>query len=376
MSDDRELRAAAETLFSGSTTVGAAHREAVEVFAGHDQPYHDAPRGRYVVSSYALTRSVLQDRRLGNDLQSARDLTNSRRLHAQLDAPAPSLLFIDPPEHDSIKVELARLFTGARLRELRPVLATRWREALAHFVDGGGGPLGATAVHPICVEATCAVLGLRLPQDVPSFVEDLYELNKLFDLEAEPDQLARSREAERRVRVLVSGALPGSPVAERMAAGAASDDVILSTVVFMLRAGVVTVGSLLLSLLAEQLGSERPPGEVDDLLVRHTPTGDTGRVTSEEVVLGGVRVPRGSTVIALINAANAALAKDRATAAGHLVFGAGAHRCVAERLVRLHVEAAVDAIAALDRHYAPTATRPHRTGGFRGYREIVLQEVR
>ncbi len=34
MSDDRELRAAAETLFSSSTTGGAAHREMVEVFAG------------------------------------------------------------------------------------------------------------------------------------------------------------------------------------------------------------------------------------------------------------------------------------------------------------------------------------------------------
>lgn len=373
------LAEAAETLFGRYATIGPdEHRQAVLAFAACPRPYYDAARERWLVGSYHSAKSVLKDSRLGNDLGRARSRTNSERLHTRLSPDAPSLLFLDPPEHDLIKAELARLFTREALDALRGTVRERWREALRSLDAGGRLDLGAAVVHPICVEGVFDVLGLEqpAPEDVPALVDDLYDVNLLFDLNASDAQRARSRSANLRLRELVARLLPGSAVAERMSAGGADDDVIVSTTVFMLRAAVVTLGSLLMSALAEQLAPQGRPADGADLhslLIRHTPTGDTGRVTTEHVTLDGVDIPAGRTVITLISSANAGLLADEAHPAGHLVFGAGDHRCVGERLVRMQVEAAVDATAECGRQAAPVLTHPHRTPSFRGFREVQVE---
>jgi cytochrome P450 len=351
------------------------HRAAVAAFASCPRPYYDEPRQRWLVGQYDQARSVLRDRRLGNDLSSAASETNSQRLHARLSPDAPSLLFIDPPEHDAIKAELARLFTSDALAGITGLLRQRWREVLERMATVPTAGLGGDAVHPICVAAVFAVLGLAQPDPaaVPGIVDDLYQVNLLFDLSASPEQRARSEAANERMRAMVQALLPGSAVAERMRAGGAGDEVILSTVVFMLRAGVVTVGSLLISLLLERLDAAEDAAEGHDefrALIRHTPTGDTGRVTSEDLTLGDVTIPANSTVLALLSAANHALEARPGPVPGHLVFGSGLHRCVGERLVRLHLDAALEATRHAGCTVQPVRTDPHRTASFRGYREV------
>jgi unspecific monooxygenase len=370
---------AAEALFGRYATLGQdEHEEAVSVFARYERPYYDAPRGRWLVGSYPLARSILKDDRLGNDLSLAHIRTNSEQLRTRLSPDAPSLLFIDPPAHNLIKTELARLFSREALEELGDTLRERWHDALSGLHAGSQVKLGGAAVHPICVEAVFATLGLAqpAPDELPALVDDLYQVNLLFDLNASAEQRTCSQAANQRLRDLVIGLLPGSAVAERMSVAGASTGVIVSTTVFMLRAGVVTLGSLLMSTLAERLSPHGCPAgamNLHSLLVRHTPTGDTGRVTTQNVSLGGVDLPARSTVLALISAANAGLVMEAASLAGHLVFGAGTHRCVGERLVRMQVEAAIDATSSCTRHVTPVSTEPHRTPSFRGFREIQVE---
>jgi cytochrome P450 len=96
-------------------------------------------------------------------------------------------------------------------------------------------------------------------------------------------------------------------------------------------------------------------------------------VALEDVAIRGAEISAGDTVIALISAANAELVGRGGPIAGHLVFGAGAHRCLGERLVRMQVEAAMAAAEGCP--VKVTAVKPvsHRTPSFRGYREIRVK---
>lgn len=375
------LAIAAERLFAGYPDLtDTEYKEAVSAFAVHKRPYFDSPRARWLVSSYELSRSVLRDRRLSNDLTQAAIQTNSARLRTQLKPDPPSLLFIDPPEHDLIKNELNLLFAKEALEHFRTGLLQRWRTAM-HTIDTAEIiELGAAVVHPICVAAVFDALGLAQPavDEIPALVDDLYDVNLLFDLNASADQRIRSQAAAERMRRMTARLLPGSAVAERMAAVGVSHEGAVSTIIFMLRAGVVTVGSLLMSMLVAHLSDAATAVngtsglDLNALLVRHTPTGDTGRVASEEVKIGDTIIPAGSTIITLISAANAALAAEGKNLAGHLVFGAGIHRCVGERLVRMQAQLAMDAAAETPVRLTPIELIAHRTPSFHGYREILV----
>src|SRR4051812_24571672 len=109
---DDDLAQGADALFARYHSLGQDEHVAATVrFAEEGCPYYDERRGRWLVANHDNARLVLRDDRFGNSLDRARSATNSAQLNRQLRPEAPSLLFVDPPEHDAIKAQLALLFT-------------------------------------------------------------------------------------------------------------------------------------------------------------------------------------------------------------------------------------------------------------------------
>jgi cytochrome P450 len=98
---------------------------------------------------------------------------------------------------------------------------------------------------------------------------------------------------------------------------------------------------------------------VEETFRYHTPVGTATRQTTQEVQLGGVTIPEGAIVAAVLSAANRDPARwtdpdvfnpDRGEGS-HLAFSTGEHRCLGEALgrqqVRIGVERLLDRLPGL-----------------------------
>jgi cytochrome P450 len=141
---------------------------------------------------------------------------------------------------------------------------------------------------------------------------------------------------------------------------------LISTAILLFAAGFETttnlIGNGLLALLRHPDQLDRLRADrgllrtaVDELLRYDSPVQITARTAYEEVVLGGQRVERGSTVLALLGAANRD--PDRFTDPDRLdvgrsegtslSFGAGIHYCLGAALARVEGQVVLDRL--LDR---------------------------
>jgi len=122
---------------------------------------------------------------------------------------------------------------------------------------------------------------------------------------------------------------------------------------------------------------------VDELLRRNSPMRATRRITTEDVRLGEVTIPRASSVLLSVHAANRDPAvfdePDRLVLGRDtrdLAFGAGAHRCPGARLARMEIAVALQALfrAMPDfRVVQPRCTLRWRLGPVRhGLERLVL----
>jgi cytochrome P450 len=162
-----------------------------------------------------------------------------------------------------------------------------------------------------------------------------------------------------------------------------SDEEIYPFLLLLLPAGAETTyrssSNLLFGLLSDpdQLGAVRAdrslvPQAIEEALRWETPLLTVARLATEDVELGGVRIPAGSFVAVSLGAANRDpgqhaepdafdIFRERAQ---HISFGDGAHKCLGMHLARLEMRVLLNAV--LDRlpglRLDPDADDPHIHG--------------
>lgn len=307
-----------------------------------------------------MTR-VLRDPRFGNDLTTALPHTASSRLSDRLTPRAPSLLFTDPPLHTALRTAFAAgLSPRARAARAEPI-AERVSGVLASWAEGDRVELGAALVHPLLLAEVRSALGMPNDQGREDDVEALFAINSLFDLRRSEREVRAaescSEPLRRQIADYVAGsknAFPEIPVGN-----------LESSIEFMMRAAVVTTGSVLLSALVDStVPSLADAAALDVLIARLSPTTDTGRVTRHEVELSGRTIPAGSTVIALLASAS------RAPGPAAVCFGGGVHRCLGVHFVH---GVLVEVMSTVRRHgiaFNDLVVTSHLTPSFIGVREI------
>jgi cytochrome P450 len=99
----------------------------------------------------------------------------------------------------------------------------------------------------------------------------------------------------------------------------------------------VTTSCLLTKIILNLFGENsqlKTAGElIDESIALATPALEAGRVTSEAIEIGGLKIPERETVIALLPAANRDLIRLGVPISQHMAFGAGRHRCSGADLV-------------------------------------------
>ncbi|MFY1679638.1 MULTISPECIES: cytochrome P450 [unclassified Streptomyces] len=366
------------------------YRETAPVHRGASLP--GEPDTFYVFSHDEVVR-VLTDRRFGRGAPA--ETAGSRESASPVPAEYGAtrrvvddwLVFMDPPRHTRLRSLLAREFSPSVVAGLRPRVERIAHTLLLRLAGRRKVDLVAEFAAPLPILVICELLG------VPGEDHRMLRANALAlqgagtgrsggraDRHARAEAAAEEftayfrREAERRrdpewddrddLLTLLVRARDGE--------AALSTELIVATCVHLLTAGHETTTNLLAkavlalrahpSALRELRKSPALiPGAIEELLRYDPPVQAITRRASDEAVLGGLRVARGSRVVALLGSANRDpdrfadpdVLDVRRPADRHLGFGLGIHYCLGAALARaegeLGLRALLDALPGLER---------------------------
>lgn len=329
--------------------------------------------GIYVVSSHEFVMQALVDPRLSNDPRKGPD--------PAFRSGPPSLGFVtlDPPEHDRLRERTWEHFGPPACPHLVEGFRARIEELVEErlqALDLERFDLVADFSYPIPVQIICDLLGVP-QEDEPKFGawSQVIALQPEFAPDfAEPERIETRDRAyaeltayfaaliERLKREGGEGLL--ADLARARAGGCMNDAELGATAEIMLIGGHETTVNLVTNTILfllrnpDQLDRLRAEPDLVDTTVEEAlrlspPLQFRPRFTVDDVEYGGVRIPKGSTVILLLAAANRDPARFPDAARfdigrdpnPHVSFAGGIHYCFGAPLGRLEAQIMVRAIA-------------------------------
>jgi cytochrome P450 len=268
-----------------------------------------------------------------------------------------TILEMDPPEHQRHRALVAKAFRARVLDQWSDtIIGATVSELIDAFAGDGHADLIPQLTFPFPVRVIARILGLP-EADWPRFLRlstELIAVMRNWDRAVAAGRELRGYFAEiiadrrRHPRDdLVSQLIEAEVDGHRL-----SDDEIYPFLLLILPAGAETTyrssSNLLFGLLCDpdQLAAVHAdrglvPQAIEEALRWETPALTVVRTATQDVELGGVRIPAGGFVAVSLGAANRDPDKQ------HISFGDGAHRCLGMHLARLEMRVLLNAV--LDR---------------------------
>jgi cytochrome P450 len=288
---------------------------------------------------------------------------------------ASTIINADPPEHTRMRKILNRAFSAQRINAMQPTIREIAGDLIAAFADAGKADLVAQYSNPLVQTVVSLLLGI--PREdihrVQSWTDDWISLWIPYLPTAEKVKRAhRIVEYERYLLDLMAArrAEPRDDILSDLL-HAHGDDLapltegeVLHTFRGVRLAGHDTtrdlISSLLLNLMTHREHLERVRHDshylndtIEETLRRDAPHRGLWRITTEDVSIGGVDLPRGSSLLLLFGSANRdetyfpdpdTFTPERSNISDHLAFGKGTHFCSGAHIARLEARVAVQAL--------------------------------
>jgi len=342
-------------------------------------PVHRSAIGFWVLTRYDDCQRLLRDPRAGKDFSgAARALGLSEEQQAEQAAfrdDHSNMLFADPPDHTRLRGLATRAFTPRTVEALRERIVALVDDLIDDFGSGPVEVMDALA-FPLPVTVIGEMLGVPA-EDRAQFRPLVRASTAVLELAVTPEGLAAATAARATMEsyfadlVAERRAHPQADLLTELIEAEDSGDQLserelISTAILLFAAGFETtthlVGNALLGLLQhpdqlDRLRHDRGlvrPG-VEELLRFDSPVQITARTANDDIDVGGQHMEKGSTVLALLGAANRdpdrfadpdRLDLGRADG-GAISFGSGIHYCLGAALARLEVQVVLDRL--LDR---------------------------
>jgi pimeloyl-[acyl-carrier protein] synthase len=338
-----------------------------------EEPVHHSPLGFWVLTRYEDVVASLRDQRLIKEPIAS---FVAARFGMTVPAMGLSMLDRDPPDHTRLRSLVSKAFTPRVVEGLRPRIQEIVDGLLARGEAKGSIDLIEEFAYPIPVNVICEMLGVPV-EDHEQFKGWSLDIARGLDLiMMGPDSELGKRSVAARhglaeyFRGLIAQrrAAPRSDmlsglIAAEEAGDKLSENELLATCILILIAGHETtvnlIGNGTLALLRhpDQLRRlrENPTligTAVEELLRFDGPVQRTARIPSEDIVIGGHKIPAGDMVMPFIGAADRDPAHfaepDRLdlgrTENRHVAFGLGIHFCLGAPLARVEGQIALNTL--------------------------------
>ncbi|MGW0394690.1 cytochrome P450 family protein [Streptomyces sp. NPDC003042] len=314
----------------------------------------------WLVVGYDACRTAFTDPRLSRDWRRSGDI--GQIINTEQDHPALAhMLMSDPPDHTRLRRLVAREFTARRIEALAPriqQIADELLDAMDANEERRGDLVDAFA-FPLPMTVICELLG------VPALDRDAFR-NWSSEMVARTSPEAQAAAYAAMPRYLIGlieakRAEPGDDLLSAMihavddGGDRLSPDELIGMSILLLIAGHETtvnmIGNGMRALFAhpDQLADLRADlglldGAIEEMLRYDGPVETcTERLALEDVEMGAVVIPAGSTVLIAMAGADRDPARfanpDRfdihRDARGHIAFGHGLHHCLGAPLARM-----------------------------------------
>lgn len=335
-------------------------------------PFFAEAYGVWIVARYEDVRRVLAEHEtFSSDFLIRSPLVPHPGVPEVLAAGHPEvkvLLNQDPPDHAAARAVVVGAFTPRRVRELTPRVQQLAAGLLNDLAAAGAGAaeLMSAYVMPLPLYVVCELLGLPLADAarVRGWIEELSVFN---DFTATPArQLAaahNSVEFERYLAAFLDGHTGEDLTSALLESGAFDTEQMISLLITLIFGGHETTANLIGNTLMQLIPVARPAGDarswaytgeevaaaVEETLRHDPPVQGMYRRVVAETEVGGVTIPAGAQVFALIGAANrdgeVFTDPDRwnphRDAPKHLAFGQGVHYCLGAQLAKMEARVAI-----------------------------------
>ncbi|GAA2716313.1 cytochrome P450 [Micromonospora olivasterospora] len=327
----------------------------------------------YLISRFDDAKAALTDPRLSKDLYGPGQ-HYLRIFGPNSEALNRNMLNSDPPEHSRLRRIVSQAFAPRRIEALRPRVAQIVDELLDKVAPRGEAELMHDFAIPLPMKVISELIGI--PKADHDQVLDWTQVIRTSGSSKNPERdRAAVQEAQLRLHhyladfVQAKRARPADDIVSDLIAacdrqGTLSESELVTTTFLLLFAGHQTtadfLGNATVALLTnpEQLALLRAdpellPAAIEELLRFDGPLPVASpRIAAEDVEYQGVRIPRGSVVGVVINAANhdpahfadpdrLDLTRERGP---HIGFGHGVHYCLGVSLARMEAQIAISAL--------------------------------
>jgi len=350
----------------------------------HEDPvYYDKGLDMWLVSRYEDLQTVLKDPiafsvEAGYKEQYAKGFFEEFKEILERDGGGffPDAIMTDPPEHTRVRKLMEGAFTAHRVKQLEPEITEVVANLIDKFAERGKADGVKDFAVPMTIEIICAQLGFdrfdsgniqRWSSAVTSQIgrmqnreQMVANAKEICDLQNYLIERIRERQDEPREDML-------SDLVHARTEGEEQPTLSFKEVVSLARALLIAgnettataLGNLLFILAMQPDLAQTLYDNVDDdryvtrfveeVLRLEPPVRGLSRMTTREVELGGVTLPKGAHMLNLYASGNddetvfecpRKFDMNRANIGRHVAFGAGVHRCVGLALARMEVKVA------------------------------------
>jgi cytochrome P450 len=331
-------------------------------------PVHKSSLGVWLLTRYGDISALLRDPRFGKDFAHQMETTVGPdwREHPAVANRERSMLNLDGPAHTRLRSRVLDAFKRRSIDALRPTIEGAVEALLAPYAEAGGGDLLEAVAFPLPVTVIGEMLGVPAPDRPPcrALVADVVAI---LEMKPTAEMLAKADAAETTIRSYFLALIaekrrrPDAGVLSELVHGGDDDPLdeneIAGMASLLFGAGFETTTNLfgngVWGLLQhpdqiEKLRSDPSLfADLPDELLRYDGTAQAAaRYTMAEVEVGGVKIPAGESVLALLGAGNhdpAEFAQPDAIDVARprfrpLSFGGGIHFCLGAALARAEIE--------------------------------------
>ncbi len=332
----------------------------------HHDAVSDTGFGVWFVFGYQDCLTLLRDRRTSVQPQNV----------SGFDLPAespPTLIHLDPPDHDRLRRLVQLAFTPSRVALIRTRAIELVDESLNRFGPGDNIDLVAELAYPMPLTIICEMLGVE-PSDRHLIKDWSVWLARSIDPDPlrPPEVNQKIEEAKEAFLEFIKTVIarkrtkPGDDLLSQLVAAELdgdrlNEDELLGLALLLLVAGhettVSLIGNGMVGLLSRpdqsahwRAGDVDDRRAIDELLRYDSPVQMTSRIALEPIELSTTTIPRGQVAILMLGSANhdcsvfsspdtLDLGVERSSV--HLSFGSGIHHCLGAALARAEGDAAL-----------------------------------